>query len=270
MIDEESIKKTIIGFVSGLAEVCVTQPFWSIKLQKQSISPGPIDFSPRQLYRGTGFNFAGFSGTIAVQMGIYDALVRNCELENDIQKGAASLFSGIASSLIASPTEMLMTQQHALSASPLTTASHVFKENGLKYAYRGLTASAVQESITSSFLFFLGPMIKAELQDTIPDKELLSFTAGSIAGAGAAFFSQPANTVRAIQQKATEPLSFFDATKLIHDKHGIPGFYQGTLARIKMIVLSMGVLMLVKDKLVETYCEDESMGSDTIATKYTN
>jgi len=257
MFDQESMKKTAIGFASGIAEVFVTQPVWAIKLQKQSITPGPTNLSLPHLYRGTGFNFAGFSGTIAVQMGVYDALVKSWELESDVQKGLASLFSGVLSSLIASPTEMLMTQQHRLSASPLTTASHVFSKNGLNYAYRGLAATAMQESISSSFLFFIAPIIKEGLREYIPQKDMLSFSAGTISGIGAALVSQPVNTIRAIQQKSDVALSFFDAAKLIHDRHGISGLYQGTCARLKMVVLSMGVLMLVKDKLVETFCDEE-------------
>lgn len=259
MLDIESMKKTAIGFAAGIVEVCVTQPIWAIKLQRQSIIRKPLNMGLTHLYRGTLFNFAGFSGTIAMQVGIYEALQKQWGCQNDEKpKGIAALIAGVASSVIACPAEMLMTQQHERNATPLRTASVVFKQYGIKYAYTGLPATGIQESISSSFFLLFAPLFKEVLSPYIPQKDILSFAAGTISGIGAALASQPANTIRTIQQKSNNPLTFFETAHLIYSKYGVRGLYQGTDARLKIVVLSMATLMLVKDNLEQRFCEPEN------------
>jgi hypothetical protein len=248
MINWENLKKTSIFFLTPTIEVLVTQPFWSVMKQMQSTTvPKPaVSLKPSLLYKGTTFNLVGFSLTIAMQMSLTESIQNKLsDKPTNKQKTVAALLAGIASSLVACPTDALMTWKQGPKTS---SCPHLFKT---------LPATMIQESICSAFFLVAAPILQKALEPYIKNQDLLSFTAGTGAGVGAALISQPANTIRTIQQKQQNPCSFFVTARSIHLRGGIPALYQGTFARLGMVVASMAVMNFVKDNLERAFSNEE-------------
>lgn len=241
--DLENLKKALIFVLTPTIEVIATQPIWAIMKQLQGeVKHKPvINLNPAYLYRGFSYNLGGFSATIIMQMYLTDALENKLsDNPTSKQKACAAFVAGVASSLIACPTDALMTWQQ-------NPVSHIKPK-----LFHCMPATMAQESSCSVFFLVVGPLLKRLIQPYIQDQNVASFAAGTGAGMSAALISQPANTIRSFQQKAKSPQGFFKTAEFIYSRYGLPGLFQGTSARFGMVTASIAIMTFVKDYLEET------------------
>ncbi|MDF1757225.1 MAG: MC/SLC25 family protein [Legionellaceae bacterium] len=240
----EKLKKPAVFFLTPAIEVLSTQPIWSIMKQTQTtITPKPrINLMPSFLYKGTGCNFTGFTLTITLQMYLTDEIEKKFGSNpTSSQKTISALVAGVASSIVACPTDAIMSWKQ----SPV--------EGGKLRLFKSLPATMVQEGACSTFFLVVAPFLERVLAPKIDNQSALTFVSGSIAGAGAGILSQPANTIRTIQQKSISPDGFFKTGQDIYLQRGIPGLFQGTTSRLLMIGASMGVMTFVKRGIEDAF-----------------
>jgi|GEM_PF-5823037 len=70
-----------------------------------------------------------------------------------------------------------------------------------------------------------------------------------ISGTGATLLTQPFDTVKTIQQSASEALSTTQAIKSIYKNYGPLGFFKGGAERGAMVITSISVLNTTRNAL---------------------
>ena len=240
-IDNDYFKHLLVFLFTPTVEVAVTQPIWSLmkQLQVGINAKQAIKYDFRTLYRGVAYNWAGFTGTIFFQMWMTNAILKKIGDNHSANHEAiAALFSGVASSLIACPTDALMLKKLSPTVQPKLFGS--------------MPATMAQEGACSFFFMFVAPFLGKWLQPYIKNKDLNAAIAGTTSGLGAALISQPANTIRSFQQTAAVQKGFVETGVSIYTKYGKYGLFKGLGARRAMVGASVGVMHWTQEFLTES------------------
>ncbi|KDQ61793.1 hypothetical protein JAAARDRAFT_522497 [Jaapia argillacea MUCL 33604] len=156
----------IAGTVSGMAALCVGYPFDTVKVRFQNPETsakyrttfGAVGTIIREerfvgLYKGIGSPLAGCAFLNGLIFASYRFFMKvQLKSEKDVptlaQVGLAGAGSGIVSSVITTPMELIkIHQQNALhsSASARAAAVEIFKQFGIRGLYRGITVTALRD-----------------------------------------------------------------------------------------------------------------------------
>ena len=236
--ENDYLKQLFVFLLTPTVEVAVTQPIWSLmkQLQVDTVAKPAIKYNLRTLYSGVTYNWAGFSGTIVFQMAMTKAILdKMSDNPSSNQEAFAALFAGVASSLIACPTDALM----------LKKLSPNFKPK----LFGSMPATMAQEGTCSFFFMFVAPLLGKCLQPYIKNKDLNAMVSGSLSGLGAAVIPHPANTIRSFQQTAEVQKGVVETGAYIYSRYGAMGLFKGLGARGAMVGASIGVMHWTQDFL---------------------
>ncbi len=254
-------QSVLIGSLTGFVETCITHPLWTIKTKIQQGSP--INYHPKHLFKGFTTNAAGFMPTTAVQLGTNYWIKKHFYSEQPtyIQSINASFAAGVASSLVSCPVERVMTLQgQAVNHYFAAVTSQQFKQHGISSFFSGQTATALREGGFSVFFISITPELKKEILPYCINDTIASLISGTISGIGATLISQPADTIKTIQQSSHHKnIGFFKTAKNIYNHKGCSGFFSGTAARSSNIIVSVTLMSWMQEQL-EKKCENQ--GSD--------
>ncbi|TRM68390.1 mitochondrial carrier domain-containing protein [Schizophyllum amplum] len=234
----------LAGTISGVAGLVVGYPFDTVKVRFQT-----PEF--RHRYRSTFHalativreeRFVGlFKGimspiaTVALMNGLVFASYRlfmKMQLEDAssvptlTQILLAGSGSGIVSSIITTPTELVKIRQQALSTttSTPTVALNIFRESGLRGLYRGITSTALRDigygayfvAYEATCRYFAMPRtvvrntdhssIYAEVEETSRLSWPALLVAGGVAGIAGWVFTFPFDVVKTRMQSPPQPL----------------------------------------------------------------
>ncbi|KAH9913094.1 mitochondrial carrier [Epithele typhae] len=160
----------LAGTVAGMAAVAVGYPFDTVKVRFQSphiASKYRSTFHAfftivreeriRGLYRGIAAPLAGAPPLNGIVFSSYRSLLR-AQLDDDnatptlTQINLAGAGTGILSSLITTPAELIKVHQQSLVRTPtsppqsdLDVIRHIWRTHGLRGFYRGITATALRD-----------------------------------------------------------------------------------------------------------------------------
>lgn len=251
------IQSVVIGSMAGAMEVLVNHPLWSIKTRSQR--GVAFTLNPSLLYRGILPNAASMIPITALQVGLnhgfQNIFFKDSTTLSDYQRIASAFVAGAGSSAVSCPTEMLMTYQGQIGGSAFATAKHLVKQNGWHCLFTGLTATAIRDSMFTTFFLAATPILKAKLQPYCKNDYAASLAAGIAAGVGATLASQGVDTLKTIQQAAPlqQPIGLKETTKKLYATQGIYGFFRGGVPRGARVISAITIMGLVSEKMGDKF-----------------
>jgi hypothetical protein len=161
--------------------------------------------------------------------------------------------AGFASGIVASPFELLMTQQQ-LRGGSIGANSYRLLAGGPSYSLRGLMPTCFREGIFAAAYLGLAPVIRQKLGEAAPgtNQEALRVVAavGSAAVCGA--LSHPFDTVKTCMQGDVEQQTYgrmSQSFSKINMSGGVSALYRGIEFRFLRQVWQVWVLDLLREKL---------------------
>ncbi|QDZ20680.1 mitochondrial substrate carrier protein [Chloropicon primus] len=250
-------EQTVIGGVSGIIEVCCTQPTVAVKNALQEARP--IHFTPRFMYTGLVVNAASIAPITAVQFGANRALTPFFSDKNGVlsplMKLATAGTAGMISSLVSGPAELIMIQQQKFGTSMGGTFKSLVSQKGPTIMGKGLSLAAGRDGLYTCFVLGSCHVITAQAQESFGLSPSAAFTVGGLtSGIGAAIFTHPFDTMKTrVQGNALEPTqkSIPEVFSSIWKEGGVGGFYKGFIARGVRLTAAMFILNLSKSKMEE-------------------
>ncbi|CAL5225283.1 g8081 [Coccomyxa viridis] len=250
---------TAIGAVAGSMEVLLMQPTIAIKNALQEGRPVP--WSPKLLYRGLGVNLGSIAPITAIQFGVHRILeaAQGEEVSQLGQIGAAT-GAGAASSLVGCPAELLMIQQQKHGRPLMQEAQRIVAKYGPTGLYRGLTGTAIRETIYTGSYLGLCPVLQTYIDRTAfaregpPGASLV--VSGISTGLLASVVTQPIDTAKTRMQAFMDPKEHPEYATLrstlqhLVKTQGLSGLWAGIVPRAGRISCAVIILQGVRSKLI--------------------
>lgn len=255
----------VIGSVAGGVEVLADHPLWTIKTRLQQGQP--FTLNPSVLYCGMIPNIASMIPITALQVGL-DAGARKWVFKDaplsDKQRMGSAFLAGVGSSFVSCPTEMVMTRQGMAASTFYEAVDSLYRSEGVRGFYRGLSATALREGGFTTFFLAGAPILKAKMKPYCSNEAVATLASGVGAGIGATMVSQAFDTIKTVQQTAKTPLQVTQAVTNIYSGQGVYGFFKGSIPRGTRVASAVTIMGAVKEKL-EEYCS--SLNDSTSSPK---
>eukprot|EP00656_Telonema_subtile_P038689 TRINITY_DN4390_c0_g4_i1.p1 TRINITY_DN4390_c0_g4~~TRINITY_DN4390_c0_g4_i1.p1 ORF type:complete len:641 (-),score=132.66 TRINITY_DN4390_c0_g4_i1:141-2063(-) len=243
--DESVARMLTVGGAAGVVETLITQPLVYVKNTLQYKQP--ISYSPAVMYRGVAINAGSIGPISAVQWAANGAFVQAYQkfqatdsLSAGVKVGLAAL-SGMVSTFLVSPCELVMISQQRLGGTMLGEARNIWGAHGMAGLLRGFTPTLVRETGWTTCFLGLAPVLKDVLQDDsrffCANDVAASAAASMVAGQVAAVVTQPADTIKTRMQAdrgISGPMTYkstLGASKLLFQEGGMGIFFKGLFAR---------------------------------------
>ncbi|MES2204028.1 MAG: MC/SLC25 family protein [Pseudomonadota bacterium] len=246
------------GIVAGIAEVSANHPLWVIKTRIQR------NFTPvlqRQgLYQGLASNMITMVPLIALRISLatsfQNSYASNNESKNySLQLVLSALIGGSIPSMLSGPLEFIRTRQVTHGSDFLATYKKLIKKNGYAVLSTGLLGTMARDGIYTCGFFALVPILKKNLDNHFDSDWSASIASKLLAGAIAAFASQPLDTAKIEQQMNVEyrQISLTQAAKKIFNAEGIYGFFKGSTPRILRVISAVTIISTVNEKMEKNF-----------------
>lgn len=251
----------LAGSIAGTAEVLITHPLWTIKIRMQC--GDSFTLNPRILYRSAFYNAVSLVPSIALQVGINRLIQKN--VFNDVEKTSktqqvfSAFASGIGSTLIRCPTELVMTQRRIHNKKFIVTANDLLKEKGIKVLYTGFTAIAIRSGAFATSFLVAMPTLKSKIINYGIQEPVASVSAGLISGVTSAILTQAFDTVNAYQQSRAHENSFsmIESVKKICGQRNFLPLFKGGGTRALQVASATSVIGFVNEKMNTYFSKPE-------------
>ena len=262
-------EQTGFGGLSGIIEVCCTQPTVAVKNALQEARP--IHFTPRFMYTGLVVNAASIAPITAVQFGANMALTPYFAGKDGtlspVMKVATACSAGMISSLVSGPAELVMIQQQRFNTSLGGTFKSLVSQRGPAIMGKGLSLAAGRDGLYVGFVLGTCSVVTSQLQQSFGLSPSAAFTVGGLAsGIGAAIMTHPFDTMKTkVQGNALEPnqASIPEVFRSIWKEGGLGGFYKGFTARGVRLTAAMFILNISKSKMEDALVAFKSDSKNT-------
>lgn len=241
-----------IGSIAGAAEVLVNHPLWTIKTRLQQGKTFMLN--PSVLYRGLLPNAVSMIPITAMQIGLNRAVQQyffKTSVLTDQERITSAFIAGLGSAAVCCPTEMVMTYQGKAGESFYAVGKQLLKQGGWRGLFTALPATAIRESMFTTFFLAGTPILKAQLTPYCPSETSALLASGMIAGVGATYASQAADTLKTVQQAASphQAARFTEAAKKVYSSQGVYGFFKGSVPRGARVVSAVTLMGFINEKL---------------------
>ncbi|KAG2799172.1 hypothetical protein PC118_g20763 [Phytophthora cactorum] len=242
-----------VGSIAGMAEVMLQQPTVAIK---NAVQQGrPISWSVPALYRGLGVSLASIAPISAIQFAANGRLLRGLTAPgvapSDQTKLLCATLSGVASTGLSAPAELIMTLQQNNGKSFGATVKEVARQHGVVRLLRGFSATTVRDSMWCAGYLALGPVFTREMHTLSPTTFGDEDTATTAQKASASIAG--CVTAGIISVAATQPV---DTVKTVM-QGGFLAFYRGIVPRGCRLVGAVLILGQSRIWLEEVFEEHE-------------
>lgn len=244
-----------VGTLAGVADItCIQWAYYMKNARQQGL---PLTLNPFVLYRGYGANCMNIaSGTcfqFALNATIESALMKEGQKLSPIEQIGSGFAAGFASGIVASPFELLMTQQQ-LRGGSLGSTSYSLLAGGPRYSMRGFVPTCFREGIFAAAYLGLAPVIRTQLGEAMPtaNKEALRVVAAIGGAAICGALSHPFDTVKTCMQGDVEQATYRSmrhSFRTIFASGGVAAMYRGIEFRFVRQVWQVWVLDLMREKL---------------------
>jgi len=244
-----------VGAVAGLIDVTCIQ--WAYYLKNARQQGLPMTLNPRILYRGYGANCinvaAGTCFQFAANGAIEGALMKEGKPLTAAQSVGSGFVAGFASGIVASPTELVMTQQQVKGGSIGSNVMGLLSA-GPSSCLRGFVPTCYREGIFAAAYLGLAPTIRTKLGEASPgtNQEVLRVVAAVGGAAVCGVLSHPFDTVKTCMQGDVERLTYGtmrETASRIWANGGVAAMYRGIEFRFVRQVWQVWVLDLLRAKL---------------------
>lgn len=185
------------GFFSGSTKVLIGYPFETIKSKKQLNIKYDI-FSPKSLYKGFSIPLILNSTKRGLQMSIY-------EKNSNSNKYLAGFYSGIISSLIMNPINIIKTNIQT------NKYPNIRSQLNINVLYRGNFINIIRETLFTSY--YLGTY--NNIKQRLPNESKYYALSGIISGSTLWLFFTPFDTIRTMIYTG---MSYKDIFNIINKK----------------------------------------------------
>lgn len=246
------------GGVLGFIEVMVNYPLWSIKTRMQNHKP--FTMNPEKLYRGVTFAAVNKIPLTATQIGMNQFIKKNIFTDNQelssTQRILSSFSAGVTSSFFCCPTDMVLSniKKHEINA--MKTTARLYAEGGIGKLYTGLLATMIREGFYVTFFLVGTPLLKQKIEPHCENDMVASILAGIASGIGAAVTSQPADTIKTVQQTSWSNKDFAETFKSIYASHGVSGLFKGFFPRCTRVISGVTLLGIMNSKVTNMLCDE--------------
>ncbi len=254
----------VSGGVLGFTEVMVNHPLWSIKTRMQGHRPFTLNLE--KLYRGVRFAAISKVPLTSTQIGMNQFIKKNFFSDNQelssTQRILSSFAAGVTSSIFCCPTDMILSNIKKDEVSAIKTTARLYSQGGVRKLYTGLLATMIREGFYVTFFLAVTPLLKKKMEPFYESNIMASILAGIASGIGAAITSQPADTIKTVQQRALESKDFPDTFKFIYASHGASGLFKGFFPRCMRVISGVTLLGVMNSKVTDMLCNDSYIGSN--------
>jgi len=165
------LENCTLGIICGASDTTLLQSTNYWKNAKQQGLPFTLD--PRVLYRGYGINTLNNGICVMAQFflngQIKNALTGGVDREmTSTEKIGAGVTSGVLSSFLAGPMELVMIQQQVNGGGMVSTALDLLKQ-GPGTVYRGLLGMCLREGIYCGGYLGVMPVVRSEIMNRNPE-----------------------------------------------------------------------------------------------------
>lgn len=255
-------KKSAIGTVAGIAEICANSPLVYFKntLQQPELK---VSINPKVWYRGFGMNVAAMGPTTAVQIGA-DAGLEAVMPGTDVASKVARAFSaGALSAAVNGPVELVIIDQQKNNRNVPDTIKQLITQGGKRVIMRGWTPTAIREGAFTTGYLVAFPMAQEAIRGIIPSvvttylgenaaSGIAYISAGAATGLAVATGTHPIDTIKTRMQADYQRIkigNMIDAMKTIYAERGVAGFFSGVLPRAVRAGLAIPLIGTIKNKL---------------------
>ncbi|KAF5832324.1 mitochondrial carrier domain-containing protein [Dunaliella salina] len=244
----------------GSTEVCLLQPMMAFKNAMQE--GRPIPRNPIQIYRGLTLNILSMAPITASQFGtnhVMQQLLGTGPKGTDLTGLArfqAATVAGMASGLIATPSELIIIQQQR-SGRRLSEEMRLFLSKYKTTAiYRGLSCAAAREGLYAGGYLGLFPVFRSMLDEQGASPYTSLILAGIAGGTFGAVASHPFDTAKtrmqAFMYDKPEYRTMLSSLRTIVQEKGVLGLWSGILPRMTRIILATFILNYIRTNIVDT------------------
>ncbi|TYZ62466.1 hypothetical protein PybrP1_005587 [[Pythium] brassicae (nom. inval.)] len=264
-----ALQHSAIGSLAGMLEVTIQQPTVAMK---NAVQQGrPIPWSVPALYRGVGISLSCVAPICALQFGVNGkllALAGERAAHSDSVKVTCGALAGVASALLGSPGELVMTLQQNSGRGLGATVRDVVAAHGARRLYRGFGVTAVRDGIWCASYLALGPVLTAKAHAlapgvfgdaasaSAPQKASASAVGSVLAGLVTVYATQPVDTVKTVMQGeamsagANAP-GVLAVAKRIYAEGGLQRLYKGSVPRGARLVGAVFIMGQARTQLEE-------------------
>ncbi|CAK9032275.1 Calcium-dependent mitochondrial ATP-magnesium/phosphate carrier protein 1 (AtAPC1) (Mitochondrial ATP-Mg/Pi carrier protein 1) [Durusdinium trenchii] len=247
-------ENALVGITAGIVDISCIQ--WAYYLKNARQQRLPLTWNPRILYRGYVANCANVAAGTSFQFATAGALKKvvlcgeHREL-TDAEKVCTGFLAGFASGVMATPLELVMTQQQLKGGSALQNARSLPPSTVL----RGCFPTCTREGLFTAAYLGVAPVLRAHLSSAFPgtNEELHRMLAALAGAACSGILSHPFDTAKTCMQGDIERKtygSFAQTCREIYSSGGgFRGFYRGLEFRFLRQVWQVWVLDLLRVKL---------------------
>ncbi len=250
-------ERFLIGSTAGAVKGTICQPLLTSKINSQASYTH--SFKHEALYRGlTAILFNSIPVT-AFQV-FFSRFAKDKLMQgntSDFSKVASASIAGAASACIATPAELIVSQQMKHKYG-LTEITKIPASKNLGFFYKGVFAMAIREGIYSGSCLGLYPVLKKKIAENDISQPASTIATAAIIAPVAGTISHPFDTIKTLQQTAAdEPykLSIRSCADNIYKEHGIRGFFKGWASRIPHIFIGIITINTVTEKLSKIFGE---------------
>jgi len=245
-----------VGALAGVADItCIQWAYYMKNARQQGL---PLTLNPFVLYRGYTANCLNIAAGTCFQFvangAIEGALMKDGPRKLSAGEAIGSGFvAGFASGIVASPFELIMTQQQLNGLSIGHNTLNLVRRGDI---LRGLVSTCFREGIFASAYLGMAPVIRTKLGEAMPgtSEEALRVVAAVGGAAVCGILSHPFDTVKTCMQGDVERVKFGtlkDTFQRLHATGGIPCMYRGIEFRFLRQVWQVWVLDLLREKLAD-------------------
>lgn len=245
-----------VGAVAGIADITGIQ--WAYYLKNARQQGLPLTCNPRILYRGYVANCINIAAGTCFQFS-FNGVLENVLTKDGSRKLSAveqvgsGFIAGFASGIVASPAELLMTQQQLKGGSLGSNLSNILAL-GPRACLRGLAPTCIREGVFASAYLGLAPVLRTKLGEAMPgtNEEVLRVLAAVGGAAVCGALSHPFDTVKTCMQGDVQQKEYSTLRQTAHairSKGGVAALYRGIEFRFVRQVWQVWVLDLLRVKL---------------------
>ena len=228
----------IAGGVAGLCTDVALFPLDTIKTRLQQSGSGRPRFSINGLYNGLGPAALAAAPSAAIFFGTYEFMKDRIGRDGVLNQGAAAAVAEVAACLFKVPFEVVKQRLQASTSSESRSSrsviSGIFRTEGVKGCYSGLTATVFREIPFGFIQMPVYEFLKGELLMMKNNQELSTQEAcacGAIAGGVAAAATCPIDVWKTRLMLGNKKTSILTIAKL----EGISALFSGIVPRVVWI-----------------------------------
>ena len=251
MSRENKKKKISFGIIAGICEAFVMQPLDTIKVLKQSNQFNGL----KETINKNGFRYLyrGIQPFVS-QMGVkYTLRYSTFELlrgdgKNKYRNFIAGFGAGIVESLAITPLEVIKTHQQTIKSkhNVYQTIKNIYGDYGLSGFYRGLSSTAIRQSVNQASNFMVYHEIRKIIVKDGEEQPIYKFLLGGmISGSVGPILNNPFDVIKTRYMNPKYHGNYnnlLDAGKQIIKEEGVGKLYTGLPLRLIRVAGGQGLV----------------------------